>query len=161
MNLSNEDIQEILQILDASSFDELHLKTDQFSLTLRRSAGGGWTASSQVLSDPTLVQPPAAARDTAAIAPETAQAATSGEGLIEVRTHLPGTFYRAPRPGAAPFVEVGSRVQEDTVVCIVETMKLMNSIHAGARGTVAEICLENAQFIEKDTVLMRIKPEDS
>ena len=60
---------------------------------------------------------------------------------MAVRAPLPGTFYRAPRPGAAPFVEVGSRVSADTVVGIVETMKLMNSVHAGVAGTVAEICV--------------------
>ena len=73
------------------------------------------------------------------------------------RAPLPGTFYRAPRPGAAPFVEVGSRVDPDTVVGIVETMKLMNSVSAGAHGTVAEICLGNAEFAANGTTLLRIR----
>lgn len=77
---------------------------------------------------------------------------------IEVRAHLPGTFYRAPKPGAPPFVEIGSRVEEDTVVGIIETMKLMNAVHAPTRGEVVEICFENARFAEIDAVLMRIKP---
>ena len=59
---------------------------------------------------------------------------------------------------AAPFVDIGTRVEENTVVCIVETMKLMNSIHAGMRGTVNEICLENGQMTEQNAVLMRIEP---
>src|SRR5262249_3172034 len=65
--------------------------------------------------------------------------------LVVVRAPLPGTFYRAPRPGAAPFVEVGSRVGADTVIGIVETMKLMNSVPAGVAGVVAEFCVANAE----------------
>ena len=78
---------------------------------------------------------------------------------MAVRAPLPGTFYRAPRPGAEPFVEVGSRVGADTVVAIVETMKLMNSVHAGADGTVAEICLANGEFAEHGATLMRIRAD--
>ena len=79
--------------------------------------------------------------------------------LVAVRAPLPGTFYRAPRPGAAPFVEVGSRVGADTVVGIVETMKLFNSVTAGAAGTVAEICLGNAQFADRGATLLRIRAD--
>jgi acetyl-CoA carboxylase biotin carboxyl carrier protein len=77
---------------------------------------------------------------------------------VAVRAPLPGTFYRAPRPGAEPFVQVGSRVTADTVVGIVETMKLMNSVTAGADGTVAEICLGNAEFAAQGAALMQIRP---
>ena len=83
----------------------------------------------------------------------------ASDGLAEVRAPLLGTFYRAPAPGAPPFVEVGSQVEEDNVVGIVETMKLMNSVLAGVSGTVAEICLGNAQFAEQDAVLLRIEPD--
>ncbi len=79
--------------------------------------------------------------------------------LVAVRAPLPGTFYRAPRPGAAPFVEVGSRVGADTVVGIVETMKLFNSVTAGAAGTVAEICLGNAEFADRGATLLRIRAD--
>jgi acetyl-CoA carboxylase biotin carboxyl carrier protein len=79
--------------------------------------------------------------------------------LVAVRAPLPGTFYRAPRPGAAPFVEMGSRVGADTVVGIVETMKLFNSVTAGAAGTVAEICLGNAQFADRGATLLRIRTD--
>jgi acetyl-CoA carboxylase biotin carboxyl carrier protein len=69
-----------------------------------------------------------------------------------------GTFYRAPAPGAPPFVEVGSVVNEDDTVCILEVMKLMNSIKAGCRGRVAEICVENATLVEFGATLMVIEP---
>ena len=81
------------------------------------------------------------------------------DGLVAVRAPLPGTFYRAPRPGAAPFVEVGSRVSADTVIGIVETMKLMNSVHAGVAGTVAEFCVQNAEFAAHGATLLRIRAD--
>ncbi len=76
-----------------------------------------------------------------------------------MRAPLPGTFYRAPRPGAAPFVDVGSRVSADTVIGIVETMKLMNSVHAGVAGTVAEFCVQNAEFAAHGAPLLRIRAD--
>lgn len=158
MKLTNEDVVEILRLLDASPFNELHLETTQFKLSLRR-GDGQWTRTSEIVSKPVLTE---AATGPAAPGPVRPAAPPEPElrhGLIDVRTPLPGTFYRAPQPGAAPFVDVGSRVEEHTVVCIVETMKLMNSIHAGARGTIREICRDNGQFTEQDSVLMRIEPE--
>jgi acetyl-CoA carboxylase biotin carboxyl carrier protein len=79
--------------------------------------------------------------------------------LVGVTAPLPGTFYRAPRPGAAPFVEVGSRVGADTVIGIVETMKLMTSVHAGVAGEVAEFCVANAEFAERGATLLRIRAD--
>ncbi len=83
-----------------------------------------------------------------------------GDGeLVAVRAPLPGTFYRAPRPGAPPFVEVGSQVGADTVIGIVETMKLMNSVHAGVAGAVAEFCVANAEFATQGAALLRIRAD--
>jgi acetyl-CoA carboxylase biotin carboxyl carrier protein len=78
---------------------------------------------------------------------------------VEVRAPLPGTFYWAPRPGAAPFVVVGGRVGAEDVVGIVETMKLMNSVIAGVDGTVAEICVGNAEFAANGATLLRIRAD--
>jgi len=182
VDLTSDDVQDILQLLDGLPFGEMHLRTASFSLWLRRTADGEWTQEIQVLSEPTLT--PAASATEAAGAPgttgppgTTAAPGATGlpgataapdvpepdgpepDGWQAVRTPLPGTFYRAPMPGAPPFVEVGSRVEPDTVVGIVETMKLMNSVCAGVRGTVAEILLDNAQFAERDTALMRIRED--
>jgi acetyl-CoA carboxylase biotin carboxyl carrier protein len=92
---------------------------------------------------------------------ETGGAVGDGEhedaGLVAVRAPLPGTFYRAPRPGAAPFAEVGSRVGADTVIGIVETMKLMNSVPAGVAGVVAEFCVANAELVAQGAALLRIR----
>lgn len=164
MDLTNDDVAEILALLDSLPYDELDLQTPRFRLTLRRTPGG-WTEESQTLTEPTAVTPAPngsgaspAAPQPAAQPPVSQLSAPQPPGMVAVPAPLPGTFYRAPRPGAAPFVEVGDEVREDTVVAIVETMKLMNSVHAGTRGRVAEICLENAEPVGQGTTLMWIEP---
>jgi acetyl-CoA carboxylase biotin carboxyl carrier protein len=162
MKFTNEDVKEILQLLDATKYDELHLETERFKLTLRRNRDSGdWSQETQVVSAPNLIK----ASPVALVAVDNADGVATVKhrdpreaAWMNVRAHLPGTFYRAPKPGAPPFVEIGSTVEEDTVVGIIETMKLMNAVHAETRGQVVEICFENAQFAEKDAVLMRIKP---
>jgi len=186
MDLTNDDVADILALLDSLPYDELDLQTPRFRLTLRRTPGG-WTQSTQVLSAPDpITAPPSQDASEAGGTPgagETgkadvvgAQGGGSGEArgkdergldegepdeweLVTVTAPLPGTFYRAPRPGAAPFVEVGSRVGADTVIGIVETMKLMNSVHAGVAGEVAEFCVANAEFAERGATLLRIRAE--
>jgi acetyl-CoA carboxylase biotin carboxyl carrier protein len=161
MKLTNEDVQDILNLLNVTTFNELHLQTDRFKLSLRRSADGEWTQASEELSTPNLLQPasPAASAPTATAAAMPKQAVAIADGLVEIRAPLLGTFYRAPKPGAPPFVEIGSRVEKDTVVAIVETMKLMNSVYAGVSGKIVEICLGDADFADHDAVLMRVQPE--
>jgi len=160
MKLTNEDVQDILQLVNVSSFNVLNLQTDRFKLSLRRTGDGEWTQSAQELSAPNLMTAAAARTEQAApvVAPKTAPAAE--DGLVDIRTPLLGTFYRSPKPGSPPFVEIGSLVNKDTVVAIVETMKLMNSVYAGVCGTIAEICLGDADFADHEAVLMRVRPED-
>jgi len=81
-----------------------------------------------------------------------------GEGLVAVHPPLLGTFFRAPQPGAPPFVDVGDEVDTETVVGIVETMKMMTPVHAGVRGTVVEFRLGNGEFAEADAVLLVVEP---
>jgi biotin carboxyl carrier protein len=232
MDLTNEDVTDILALLDSLPYDELDLQTPRFRLTLRRTADG-WTSAVQTRVAPTVVD----VASEAAMVPGTDPGATAGilgtdpgatagilgtdpgatagilgidpgaavgilgtgpmehqagynrpngpsgrlepgaggtggvmeaagvsveaaeARLVAVRAPLPGTFYRAPRPGAAPFVEVGGRVGADTVVGIVETMKLFNSVTAGVSGTVAEICLPNGEFADRGATLLRIRAD--
>jgi acetyl-CoA carboxylase biotin carboxyl carrier protein len=164
VELTSEDVRDILQLLDGLPYRELTLETASFRLSLRRSADGGWTQAAEVLAAPTgpdvLAEQagPAESVTAPALASDDTDAVPAATGLIDVQAPLLGTFYRAPRPGAPPFVTVGSEVEPDTVVCIIETMKLMNSVIAGATGTVAEILLNNAQFARQGTVLMRVRP---
>lgn len=179
MNLTDRDVQDILRLLESSGFDELNLETDRFKLTLRRAGAGtdSWAEERQTLASPAAGLPPTstsppsvAGRKWAASAPPEAHpaagpspaspASASGvPGTLDIRPPLMGTFYRAPKPGAPPFVEKGSRVTETTVIGIVETMKLMNSVYAGARGEIIEICAANGQLVEQHHVLMRLAPE--
>ena len=70
-----------------------------------------------------------------------------------------GVFYRAEAPGATPFVEAGGRVEPDTVVCLIEVMKMMNSVPAGVSGTIVEVCAENAALVEYGQPLFRVEPD--
>ena len=85
----------------------------------------------------------------------------SEEGALTIEAPILGTFYRAPAPGAAPFVDVGSRVEAETVVCLIEVMKMMNPIPAGVAGTIAEICVENAALVEYGAPLFRVAEDDA
>lgn len=190
MDLTNEDVADVLALLDSLPYDELDLQTTRFRLTLRRTPDG-WTQSTQVLAEPDPLEPApesihgARGPQAPSIGAGGTQAPTgdagdgrgwtpvsgtgTGEaggqagdaevGLVAVRAPLPGTFYRAPRPGAAPFVEVGSRVNADTVIGIVETMKLMNSVSAGVAGAVAQICVANAEFAAQGATLLLIRAD--
>ena len=129
--LSPDDVKEILRLVDESQFDEFELETPRFSIRVRRAE-----------TDP-------AARTVVADA----------NGLVEITAPMVGTFYRAAAPDAAPFVEVGARVEEQTQVCIIEVMKLMSSVAAGARGVVAEVCRDNGDAVEFGDVLFRLRPE--
>jgi len=84
--------------------------------------------------------------------------AANRDGLVSIESPMLGTFYRAEAPGEKPFVEVGSRVEPDSIVCIIEVMKMMNSVPAGVSGTVVEICSENAQLVEYGAPLFRVRP---
>ena len=165
--LTHEDVEEILRLLDATPVEQFELETAHFKLTLRRSTTGAgrWTQERQShgAADmlPASGSDPTASVDAAA--PAAAPAAVDAEpaaddGRLEVRAPLVGSFYRAPKPGAAPFVEIGSEVGADSVVAIIETMKLINSVYAGAAGRVVEICIGDGGFVEQHQVLMRLAP---
>lgn len=149
--LTSEDINEIVAILDGSTYTQLDIRTSRFRLRAVRE-GEGWTQSWDWLAESAAPK----ALDTA-VKPS-AEAALP-EGLTAIRAPLPGHFYRAPQPGAAPFIKVGDTVGPDTTVGIVETMKLMNQVPAGCRGTVVEIRCENGAMVDADAVLILVRPE--
>ena len=159
MFLNADDVADILKLIDGSPIDELHLQTKRFNLLLRRSSDGEWTQQKQELAKPNLrEQSESKVEDKITASKKEGSEDRVAEHLVAIPTPMPGTFYRAPKPGAAAFVEIGDKVKQDTVVAIIETMKLMNSIMAKTEGTVVEICVENAEFADQDTVLMRIDP---
>jgi acetyl-CoA carboxylase biotin carboxyl carrier protein len=138
MALSDEDVREILRIIDESDLDELRIETEGFALHVRRDPG--------------------AAGVSGAVGADTPARHDGADGVLTIDSPMLGTFYRAQAPGAAPFVEVGSRVEPDTIVCIIEVMKMMNSVPAGVSGTVAEVCPQNAELVEYGQPLFRVLP---
>lgn len=158
MILTPEDVEDIVRILDGSFVGELRLKTEKFEIVLRAEDDGTWTRETRTLATPALLD---VATPTADAAPVAARPEPEPEGSgTAILSPLVGTFYRAPKPGAPPFVEVGDTVAPDTVIGIVEAMKLMNSVHAEASGQISEIRVANGEFVQRGRVLMRIA-EDS
>jgi acetyl-CoA carboxylase biotin carboxyl carrier protein len=145
--LSPEDVAEIVALLDGGQYERLEIRTTRFTLRVARE-GEGWTQEWE-WAEP---EAKAAVPEVAAITVEV------GEGLVAVHPPLPGTFYRAPQPGAPPFVEVGTEVGPETVVAIIETMKLMNPVYAGGAGRIEAILVDNAAPVEAGAVLMTIRP---
>lgn len=167
MSLTRKDIDEIMALLEGSCFDRLYLEMDGVKLELSR--GGAQAASAN-----RRVSPPAPVPATAPAAPSSPPAASvnapepqasassrgaTPEGLVEVKSPLLGVFYRAPKPGEPPFVEVGDRVEPDSVIGIIEVMKLMNSARAGVAGEVVEIVGQNGEMVEHGEVLLLVRPD--
>ena len=176
MSLTAADVAEILRLLEQSSFDELNLEMNGVKLTLKRgsAAVGNRNASTDeealnrraagTTETRTAAVAPSAANpgSTQSVAPNSAAtyatpARTTDPNIHDVPSPLLGTFYRSPKPGAPPFVEVGATVSEETIVAIIEVMKLMNPVRAGARGTVAEIIPPDGSLVEYDQPLLRIR----
>ena len=168
MSFSHEDVQRLLQLLDSSHFDELHLETAGIKLTLRRGGIASTPAPSVPLPVPIPTNPLPDAPRLASSSPSPslvpdpvaqAIAPSSDAALLEVKAPMLGTFYGAPKPGAAPLVAVGGRVSVDTAIGIIEVMKLMNSISAGVDGVVVEVLARDGDLVEFDQVLMRVRPK--
>jgi acetyl-CoA carboxylase biotin carboxyl carrier protein len=156
VTLTAADVAEIMRLVEQSTFDELNLEIDGVKLTLRRSgAAGGMTRSVTTQASGT-----AAATDSHAAAAGAQPAAApspADKNLKDITSPMLGTFYRAPKPGSAPFVEIGSVVQEDSVIAIIEVMKLMNTVRAGVKGVVTEILPADETLVEFGQILMRAR----
>ena len=149
MTLTARDIAEITRLLEDSSFDELELEIDGLRIHLRRGNGDmpRLPASPQRAEAEKRSRPPL---------PPSAPSTPFDPALTPVRAPLLGTFYRAPKPGAPPFVEDGARVEPDTVIGIIEVMKLMNAVRAGTRGVVREIRARDGMLVEFGEILLLV-----
>jgi acetyl-CoA carboxylase biotin carboxyl carrier protein len=141
MSLTDEDVREILRLIDESDLDELHIETENFVLHVSKGAGGA--------------APPTRTPER----PEEPRSEPSSDGAHTIDSPMLGTFYRAERPGADAFVDVGTEVEPDTIVAIIEVMKMMNSVPAGITGTIAEVCCDNASLVEYGQPLFRVDPK--
>ena len=151
-----KDIKAIIDLMKKNSLSEFELEKQDFKIKLKRSGnaiGGedlpGVSYTIPAVSTVSPAQAPALAAPAAA--------STSSSGL-EIKSPMIGTFYRAPSPESGNYVEVGTEVNPDTVVCIIEAMKVMNEIKAEARGIITEILVENAKPVEFGQPMFKIKP---
>jgi acetyl-CoA carboxylase biotin carboxyl carrier protein len=155
VNLTAADVAEILRLVEDSSFDELSLEFEGLKLSFKRSEGGaGGAGQAGEAAPPAAAVPPPPAAAVAGAARTTAVAADPNSQAVS--SPMLGTFYRSPKPGAPPFVALGSAVEEDTIVGIIEVMKLMNTVRAQVRGTVAEFLVADGALVEYGEILLRV-----
>jgi acetyl-CoA carboxylase biotin carboxyl carrier protein len=154
VSLTAKDVAEITRLLEDSSFSELHLELDGLKLSLTRQS----PIAGAALPDPAgplSFSAPATAPSAGTATPAAVELRPSDSVHVVVAPLL-GTFYRAPKPGSAPFVQPGSAVEENTIVGIIEVMKLMNTVRAGAKGSVREIIAIDGVLVEFGQPLLRI-----
>ncbi len=156
------DLEALMDLFEKSDWKELDLRMEGFELylskdpTRRRASQGSVAAPAPVLSAPAAVfGTPAATSSHAAPA---AAAAAIPANWIAVKAPNLGTFYRSPKPGAAPYVELGQSVKADTEVCLIEVMKLFTSVRAGVNGVVRHIAVQDAEMVEHDQILLYVEP---
>ncbi len=151
-----KDIKAIIDLMKKNSIAEFELEKQDFKIRLKRGNLGGAAA----YEDAPVVQQYASPAPVAALSAPAATpaAAASLPGDSEIKSPMIGTFYRSPSPEAAPYVEVGTEVGPDTVVCIIEAMKVMNEIKAEVRGVITAIAAENSKPVEFGQPLFKIRP---
>lgn len=159
------DLEALMALFEGSDWKELDLRMDGFELYLSKNPSRGRSALPEragraVRADSGSRVPtdPLAEKVRSGPAPPCEEAPGVAEHWVAVRAPNLGTFYRAPKPGAAPYVELGQKVTPDTEVCLIEVMKLFTSVRAGVAGTVRRIVVQDADMVEHEQVLLYIEP---
>src|SRR5215213_10441950 len=161
-SINMDELRELITLVRENGLIELELENEGFRVRLRREGSAG--ESTQFTPSPAPVRAPAKA-EAPAPAPsgpshpgtQATTAASQDQDLHIIPSPIVGTFYRSASPTAEPFVKIGSNVEPDTVVCIIEAMKLMNEIQAEASGKVVKIYVENGQPVEYGQPLFGIQ----
>jgi len=155
-------IKELIEIMKQNGLVEVEIKHGDDKICLKRSqsqpAFGGVSVPAPMIGQVTPAVPGPANKEHTARSVPTLDTQSS-EDLVEIKSPLVGTFYATPSPDSEPYVEVGSHVESQTVVCIVEAMKVMNEIKTETSGTITDILVSNGQAIEYGQVLFRIRPD--
>jgi acetyl-CoA carboxylase biotin carboxyl carrier protein len=163
--LDLKQIKQIIELMKRSELTEFAVEEEGFKLKIRRgmngmpviSAAGGSTPPFQFqVSEPAPQSTPANSQ-AAATAQTGANPVQDEAGVVYVKSPMVGTFYRAASPESKPFADVGTKAVENTVVCIIEAMKIMNEIQAEVKGTVVEVLVENGQPVEYGQRLFKLK----
>jgi acetyl-CoA carboxylase biotin carboxyl carrier protein len=161
MELTEDDVLQILKLIDESKFDYFQLEVGELKITVSKGEPIPASPASNPAPFPqTQASPSVASLKTAVATPqrETPKPHAIPPGLTAITAPLLGTFYIAPEPGAAPFVKVGDTVTEDTTVGLIEVMKVFNSVRAGVNGAITERVAQNGQFVEYGQTLFLVKP---
>ena len=173
MELNEDDVIQIIKYLDESNFNELRLQIGDLRIAVNRSGSlaplpevdqamtppAHPTAYSPPSTPPQPVEePPTAPVSNIPEAQPDAAANVDQGQLVSITSPMLGTFYKAPKPGEPPFVEVGMVVDEDTTVCIIEVMKLFSTIKAEKRGRIARVCVEDGELVEYRQTLFMLDP---
>jgi acetyl-CoA carboxylase biotin carboxyl carrier protein len=152
-----KDIKAIIDLMKKNSIAEFELEREDFKIRLKRGPNGSTSAISVddltgLVATPQLapVPPPPQAGTLPPPPPATPE--------IDIKSPMIGTFYRSPSPEAVPYVDVGAEINPDTVVCIIEAMKVMNEIKAEAKGVLTQVLVENAKPVEFGQPLFKIRP---
>lgn len=148
-----KDIKAIIDLMKKNSVSEFELEKQDFKIKLKRGGNGGAVVYEDAPAMTYL--PPAAIAAPAGSAPSSAAPVSSD---VEIKSPMIGTFYRSPSPESGSYVEIGTEVNPDTVVCIIEAMKVMNEIKAEAKGVITQVLIENAKPVEFGQPLFKIRP---
>lgn len=151
-----KDIKAIIDLMKKNSITEFELERQDSKIRLKRGLNGGSAGAAQEEYAPVSYAPPSQSVASAAAPAPVATTAVSSE--LEVKSPMIGTFYRAPSPEATNYVEVGTPVNPETVVCIIEAMKVMNEIKAEISGVVTQLLVENGKPVEFGQPLFKVRP---
>jgi acetyl-CoA carboxylase biotin carboxyl carrier protein len=163
--LDLKQIKQVIDLMKRSDLTEFEFEEEGYKIKIKRGSGGQPIITTGPLSAhpfpqsaiPAELSPaPAAVGSYQSVAPATSAGADEA-GFTYVKSPMVGTFYRSPSPENPSFVDVNAKVEDKTVVCIIEAMKIMNEIQAEVKGTVAEILVENGQPVEYGQRLFKIK----
>lgn len=155
-------IKLIIDLMKRSDLTEFEVEEEGFKIKIKRGAGessGGMGYSLHPFPSAEAARPAAPSPVPACPAPAlpATPAAPDDTGFAYVKSPMVGTFYRSPSPDSPPFIDVSSKIEEKSVVCIIEAMKIMNEIQAEAKGTVVEVLVENGQPVEYGQRLFKVK----
>ena len=151
-----KDIKAIIDLMKKNSITEFELEQQDSKIRLKRGLNGGAAPVQQDDSFSTIPLPVQVAASAPAAPVPAPQPVATGE--IEIKSPMIGTFYRSPSPEAGPYVDVGSEVSPDAVVCIIEAMKVMNEIKAEVKGVITQLLVENGKPVEFGQPLFKVRP---
>jgi acetyl-CoA carboxylase biotin carboxyl carrier protein len=151
-----KDIKAIIDLMKKNSITEFELERQDSKIRLKRGLSGNNVPVQQEDSNPSAPLPLQPVIPAPVVGFATPQPATTGE--TEIKSPMIGTFYRSPSPEAGSYVEIGTEVNPETVVCIIEAMKVMNEIKAEVKGTITQVLVENAKPVEFGQPLFRVRP---